>query len=217
VTITVIIADDHPIVLSGLTGLIDAHAEFEVIAAESNGLDALRAIADLKPQIAVLDLNMPEKTGLEVLEELQGSGAATKVVLLAASATDAEIFDVMSMGASGLLFKDEATERLIDCLRAVADGRGWADTSRSQEPLERELGRRERWERLESLLTGREAEIVDLVVTGVANKDIAFRLNMTPGTAKVHLNNIFRKLNVSSRAELIGLAGGGSSTRHPRT
>ena len=215
-TITVVIADDHPIVLSGLTALIESHAEFKVVAAETNGSSALRAIANLNPQIAVLDLNMPEKTGLEVLQELRARNAVCKVVLLAATATDAEIFDVMATGASGLLFKDEATERLIDCLRTVAAGRGWADTGRSQEPLERELSRRERWERLEPLLTGRELEIVQLVVTGVANKDIAFQLNMTPGTAKVHLNNIFRKLNVSSRAELIGLAGGTSSSRHPR-
>ena len=215
-TITVVIADDHPIVLSGLTALIDSNPQFKVVAAESNGASALRAIADLNPQIAVLDLNMPEGTGLEVLQELRAREAATRVVLLAASATDAEIFDVMATGASGLLFKDEATERLIDCLQAVAAGRGWADTSRSQEPLERELGRRERWEKLEPLLTGRENEIVQLVVTGVATKDIAFRLNMTPGTAKVHLNNIFRKLNVSSRAELIGLAGAGNSSRQAR-
>lgn len=214
-TITVIIADDHPIVLSGLTALIDSNPRFKVVAAETNGASALRAIIDLSPQIAVLDLNMPERTGLEVLQELRGRGAATRVVLLAATATDAEIFDVMATGASGLLFKDEATERLIDCLQTVAGGRSWADTSRSQEPLERELGRRERWEKLEPLLTGREAEIVQLVVTGVANKDIAFRLNMTPGTAKVHLNHIFRKLNVSSRAELIGLAGNSSRQGRP--
>ena len=79
--------------------------------------------------------------------------------------------------------------------------------------MARELSRRERWEQLEPLLTGRESEIVQLVAGGVTNKDIAFRLNMTPGTAKVHLNNIFRKLNVASRSELIALVG--ASKRQP--
>lgn len=212
-TITVAIADDHPIVLRGLSVLIESHAEFKVVAAESNGTAALRAIGEFVPDVAVLDLNMPEKTGLEVLQELTEANATTKVVLLAATATDAEIFDVMSAGAAGLLFKDETTERLIDCLRAVAAGERWASTGRSQEQLARELSRRERWEQLEPLLTGRESEIVQLVAGGVTNKDIAFRLNMTPGTAKVHLNNIFRKLNVASRSELIALVG--ASKRQP--
>jgi len=215
VTTTVTIADDHPIVLRGLTVLIDSHPEFKVVAAESNGTAALRAIVELTPDIAVLDLNMPEKTGLEVLQELGDAKSSAKVVLLAATATDAEIFDVMSAGASALLFKDEATDRLIDCLRAVASGEGWASTGRSQDQLARELSRRERWEHLEPLLTGREAEVVQLVVSGVANKDIAFQLNMTPGTAKVHLNNIFRKLKVASRAELISLVGAGGLHKRP--
>jgi DNA-binding NarL/FixJ family response regulator len=214
-TTTVVIADDHPIVLRGLTVLIDSHAEFKVVAAETNGTAALRAIVELAPAIAVLDLNMPEKTGLEVLQDVADTKSATKFVLLAATATDAEIFDVMSAGASALLFKDEATDRLIDCLRAVAAGDGWASTGRSHDQLARELSRRERWEQLEPLLTGRETEVVQLVVGGVANKDIAFQLNMTPGTAKVHLNNIFRKLKVASRAELISLVGAGGVHKRP--
>ena len=214
-TTTVTIADDHPIVLRGLTVLIDSHPEFKVVAAESNGTAALRAIVELTPDIAVLDLNMPEKTGLEVLQDAAEAKSSTKVVLLAATATDAEIFDVMSAGASALLFKDEATDRLIDCLRAVAAGEGWAARGRSQDQLARELSRRERWELLEPLLTGRETEVVQLVVSGVANKDIAFQLNMTPGTAKVHLNNIFRKLKVASRAELISLVGASGSHKRP--
>ena len=214
-TTTVTIADDHPIVLRGLTVLIDSHPEFKVVAAESNGTAALRAIIELAPDIAVLDLNMPEKTGLEVLRDAAEAKSSTKVVLLAATATDAEIFDVMSAGASALLFKDEATDRLIDCLRAVAAGEGWAARGRSQDQLARELSRRERWEHLEPLLTGRETEVVQLVVSGVANKDIAFQLNMTPGTAKVHLNNIFRKLKVASRAELISLVGASGLHKRP--
>jgi two-component system nitrate/nitrite response regulator NarL len=213
VTTSVAIADDHPIVLRGLSVLIDSHPEFKVVAAESNGTAALRAIVDLTPDIAEIDLNMHEKTGLEVLEEVADAKSPTRVVLLAATATDAEIFDVMSAGASGFLFKDETTERLIDCLRAVATGEKWASTGRSEEQLARELSRRERWEQLEPMLTGREAEVVQLVASGVANKDIAYQLNMTPGTAKVHLNNIFRKLKVSSRAELVSLVGAGSSHR----
>jgi DNA-binding NarL/FixJ family response regulator len=213
VTSPVAIADDHPIVLRGLTVLIDSDPEFKVIATASNGIDAIRIIEDSAPEIAVLDLNMPGRSGLQVLQEIVAKQLPTKIVLLAATATDAEIFDVMSAGASGLLFKDEATERLLDCLRTVASGQRWSSIGRGEEQLARELSRRERWHQLEPLLTVREAEVVQLVVGGIANKDIAFRLHMTPGTTKVHLNNIFRKLRVTSRSELIALAGPSSHDR----
>jgi len=211
---TVAIADDHPIVLRGLSALIDADPDFRVVATAAHGGLALEAIRSATPDIAVLDLNMPQRSGLEVLRELQRLGLPTRAVMLAAAATDAEIYDILGAGAAGLVFKEAATDQLLDCLRAVAAGRQWLPVERTEGAASRESARRGKWRRLSPQLTRREVEIVRLVVDGVTNKTLAFRLQVSEGTTKVHLNNIFRKLEVASRSELVELAGGQAGETH---
>jgi len=205
---TVAIADDHPIVLRGLSALIEADPDFRVVATASQGVEALDAIVSTLPAIAVLDLNMPQRSGLEVLRELPRLGLPTRAVMLAAAATDAEIYDILDAGAAGLVFKEAATDQLLDCLRAVASGRQWLPVERTEGAAAREAARRGKWRRLSPQLTSREVEIVRLVIDGVTNKALAFRLQVSEGTTKVHLHNIFRKLEVGSRSELVQLAGG---------
>jgi len=208
--IRVSIADDHPIVLKGLSALIASDPEFEVVATSTDGALALDAIRTLVPDIAILDLNMPERSGLAVLEELRDSALPTRAVVLAASATDAQIYDILAVGAAGLVFKETATESLLSCLRAVATGGRWLPTERTEPATLREMARRNKWRELSRSLTARELEIVQLVLSGTSNKNLAFRLQVSEGTAKVHLNNIFRKLRVGSRSELVELASGWS-------
>jgi two-component system nitrate/nitrite response regulator NarL len=205
---TVAIADDHPIVLRGLSALIDADPAFRVVATAADGGTALEAIRAATPDIAVLDLNMPQRSGLSVLRELRRLDLPTRTVVLAAAATDAEIYDILDAGAAGLMFKEAATDQLLDCLHAVAAGGQWLPAERTEGAATREAARRGKWRRLSSRLTSREVQIVQLVIDGVTNKALAFRLQVSEGTAKVHLNNIFRKLEVGSRSELVELAGG---------
>lgn len=205
---TIAIADDHPIVLRGLSALIDADPDFRVVAASSDGALALDEIRTAAPDIAVLDLNMPQRSGLEVLREVRRLGLPTRAVVLAASATDAEIYDILDAGAAGLVFKEAATENLLDCLRAVAGGGLWLPIERTEAASLREAARRGKWRKLSPQLTSREVEIVRLVLAGATNKSLAFRLQVSEGTTKVHLHNIFRKLSVGSRSELVELAGG---------
>jgi DNA-binding NarL/FixJ family response regulator len=207
-TITVAIADDHPVVLSGLQSLIAADGAFSVVATASTGRLILEAIRRETPQIAVLDLNMPELTGLEVLQATRQLGLPTRVALLAANISDAQIFEAVSAGVAGLLLKESAPETLMDCLRELAAGRDWLPDPLVNAAMEREGRRRRRWEALSPALTARELQIVGLVVAGSSTKQIAFRLQVSDGTAKVHLNNIFRKLEVTSRAQLLELAMG---------
>lgn len=205
---TVAIADDHPIVLRGLRALIEGDPDFRVVATAPHGGLALEAIRSTTPDVAVLDLNMPLRSGLDVLRELKRLALSTRAVVLAAVATDAEIYDILDAGAAGLVFKDAATESLLECLRTVASGGQWLPVERTATAGAREATRRGRWRRLSPRLTNREAEIVRLVLSGATNKSLAFRLQVSEGTIKVHLHNIFRKLEVGSRSELIGLAGG---------
>jgi two-component system nitrate/nitrite response regulator NarL len=151
---------------------------------------------------------MPGRSGLEVLREMQRRDLQTRAVVLAATASDAEIYDLLAAGAAGLVFKEAADESLLDCLRAVAAGGRCLPVERTEQAASREAARRHKWRKLSPQLTGREFEIVRLVLAGAPNKTLAFRLQVSEGTAKVHLHNIFRKLDVRSRSELVEFAGG---------
>ncbi len=202
---SVLIADDHPIVLGGLKAVIDADPEFEVVAATTDGEAALAQLLVLQPDLAVLDLNMPGQTGLQVLSRVREAKLATAVVILAAAASEAEIHAIVTAGAKGLLFKESAPRVLLDCLGAVAQGDIWLSPDIERIVLQREEQNRA-WQGRMLLLTGREIELVRLVGEGHSNKEIAYTLQLSEGTVKVHLNNIFRKLSVSTRSELIALS-----------
>jgi two-component system nitrate/nitrite response regulator NarL len=205
---TIAIADDHPVVLHGLASLIAADPEFLVVARSEDGIAALAAIREKQPNLAVLDLNMPGLTGREVLAAIMREDLPTRVVLLTAAASDAELYDTIDAGAAGVVVKDTGIETLLVCLRTIAAGGIWLPDDVVGPAMDRETTRRDEWRALSASLTARELEIVRLVVAGATTKEISFRTQITLGTAKVHMSNIFRKMNISSRGELCRLAAG---------
>ena len=205
---SIVIADDHPVVLHGLASLIEADPEFSVVGRCADGIAALAAIRDARPDLAVLDLNMPGMTGREVLAAIVREELGARVVLLTAAATDAELYDTIDAGAAGVVVKDAGIETLLTCLRTIAAGGVWLPDDVVGPAMDRETTRRDEWRGLSAELTARELEIVRLVLQGSTTKEISFRINITIGTTKVHMNNIFRKLKVSSRGELYRLASG---------
>ena len=204
---SVLIADDHPILLSGLKALIDADPDFNVVATAADGATALEKVRQIEPDVEVLYLNMPLRTGLDVLTQITAAGLGTSVVVLAATASDDDIHRLVTAGAKGLVLKESAPQLLIACLRAVAAGQVWF--SEEVPAIVSRQGEQKRlWrERFESL-TEREIEVVRLANAGASNKEIAYALQLVEGTVKVHLNNIFRKLHVSTRAELLSRTKG---------
>lgn len=205
---TVVIADDHPVVLQGLAGLISANPGFTVVATSTDGVEALDAIREKRPDIAVVDLNMPRMTGRQVIAAVMSESLATKVVLLTAAASDAELYDTIEAGAAAVIIKDVGIEMLLDCLKTVAAGGTWLPENVLGPAINRESQRRQEWRQLSAELTARELDIVRLALDGTTTKQISFDLDITVGTAKVHMSNIFRKLRISSRSELIKLASG---------
>ncbi|GLQ55269.1 DNA-binding response regulator [Devosia nitrariae] len=206
--VRIAIADDHPIVLSGLLNLVSTDNAFTVVASAPEGRAILTAIRQEKPDIAVLDLNMPGLSGLEVLAAIRLEALPTRVALLTATISDAQVFDAVANGAAALVLKEAAPETLMDCLHALAAGRNWLSGQEIQAALHREGQRRLRWQERSRSLTVRELQIVDLILKGASNKEIAYQLQVSDGTAKVHVHNIFQKLEVASRAELLELAAG---------
>lgn len=205
---TVVIADDHPVVLQGLASLISANPEFTVVATSGDGIGALDAIREMRPAIAVLDLNMPGMTGREVIAAVMSESLPTRVVLLTAAASDAELYDTIESGAAAVILKDTGIETLLVCLETVATGGNWLPENVLGPAINRESQRRQEWRQLSAELTARELAIIRLALEGATTKQISFDLNITVGTAKVHMSNIFRKLKISSRGDLIKMVSG---------
>jgi len=201
-TMRVILADDFPIVLSGLEALLHTQPEVEIVAAVQDGATALEAIRAHEPHIAVVDINMPQLSGLEVLEALEADGLATRVVLLTGSATDEQIATAVEWGAWGLLLKESALDTLMQCLKIVAAGQRWLPEELVAPAVRRATEHREKRGQLERVLTAREYEIAGLVAQGLSNKHIARALTISEGTAKIHLNNVYQKLQIPNRTAL---------------
>ena len=205
-SISIVLADDHPVVLHGVADILRAEPDMNVLAACNDGIAAVQSIRQFAPDIAVLDIAMPGLNGLEVLATIVGEGFQTKVVFLTASATDESVLAAIAHGAKGIMLKDAAPDSLVECVRNVAAGKQWFPPDVVELALKRDGGRRANSEHFVRKLTTREKEIVVLVAEGLSNKTIARRFDLTEGTVKVHLHNIYEKLEVPNRTALTALA-----------
>ncbi|WP_026617451.1 response regulator [Ensifer aridi] len=199
---SVILADDHPLLLGGLQQSLLATPDINVVGVAANGEDALALIHHLKPDIAVLDVAMPQMSGLDVLRASKDQRLRLKVILLTATISGAQIADAISRGAWGILLKEYAPEALLDCLRHVASGEKWLPAElvakASEAPPVAALNKIE-------LLTAREREIAALICGGLSNRTIAQKLGASEGTIGIHLHNIYRKLEITNRTALAAL------------
>jgi DNA-binding NarL/FixJ family response regulator len=202
----IVLVDDHPIVLSGLERLFRLQPDMEVVGQSRNADDALRAVRHERPDILVLDLLMPGTHGLDLLRAMHGQYPETRVVLLTAGADDAQLLEAIRLGAQGIVLKEMAPEVLVNAVRAVYQGAQWFEEGLSGRGLRRLLAREAGTENSAQILGLREKEVVRLVADGLRNHEIAHRLSIGEGTVKVHLHNIFKKLDVNSRIQLANYA-----------
>jgi DNA-binding NarL/FixJ family response regulator len=215
--VRVVLADDHPIVLGGLRALLQAEPGVEIVAAAPDGASALAMIQAHEPSIAVLDIRMPQLTGLEVLEALEAEGLATRVVLLTGSASDEQIATGVERGAWGLLLKEHALDTLMACLKTVAGGQRWLPEELVAPAVRRAAERRARDVPLERVLTAREYQIARLVAQGLSNKHISRQLSISEGTVKIHLHNMYEKLGALNRTSLAMLVQNAQGPRRTYT
>ncbi|WP_026621207.1 DNA-binding NarL/FixJ family response regulator (plasmid) [Ensifer sp. WSM1721] len=199
---SVVLADDHPLLLRGLQQSLLAVSDFNVVGAAANGRDALSLIRDLTPDLAVLDVAMPQMSGLDILRALNGERLCPKVIFLTATINGVQIADAITRGAWGILLKEYAPEALLDCLRQVASGEKWLPAELVAKAAEapHALARN----KIE-LLTAREREITALICGGLSNRTIAQKLGASEGTVGIHLHNIYRKLEITNRTTLAAL------------
>jgi two-component system, NarL family, nitrate/nitrite response regulator NarL len=201
--IRILVADDHAIFRDGLRKLLEVADDVQIVGESSNGVECTKMLAKLKPDILLLDLRMPEKDGLGVLEEVNFDSTSTRVIVLTAAEDDRDVVRAMRLGARGVVLKQSASDLLLKSIRKVHDGEIWLDNRMTAEVIDAFKKSSESGQRREKpLLSDREKEIVQLVAQGFRNREIGEKLFISEQTVKNHLHNIFDKLGVSDRLEL---------------
>ncbi|MGF7163657.1 DNA-binding NarL/FixJ family response regulator [Rhodoligotrophos appendicifer] len=200
--VSVVIADDHPLVLTALRDLIAVQSAFEVSGVASTGTEALDLILRTEANLAILDITMPGMSGIEVLQALNRSPSPARIIFLTATITDAQIVDAIVAGVWGILRKESAPDTLLDCLHTVSEMRKWLPPDLIQPALARRAER----DRVQGSLTSREIQIAELIAEGHPNKVIARKLQVSEGTVKIHLHNIYQKLHMDNRTTLAAKA-----------
>ena len=200
--ISLVLADDHPLLLNGLENLFRLEKDIQVLARCGDGVEALRAVREHRPDILILDIRMPRMDGLAVLRALKMEKLRTRVVLLTVALDEDEVLEAIRLGVRGVVLKEMAPQLIVQCVRKVHAGGEWLERSSVGRALEMMLRREAGALQIAGLLTPREIEIVRLVASGQRNKEIAGKLTMSEGTVKLHLHNIYQKLHVDGRVAL---------------
>lgn len=195
--IRILVADDHYVVRMGLIAMVNLEPDMEVIAEATDGNQAAALFKKWNPDLTLLDVRMPVKDGIEAAIEIRQQNKEARILMLTAHDGDEDIHKAMEAGASGYVLKDSTDEKLLPAIRAVASGVRW---------IPEEVAQRLASRRLFEELTSRELLILNEVVKGLANKQIADVLNISENTVKWHLKNILAKLCVADRAEAVAVS-----------
>ena len=191
----ILIADDHPMIRTAIEVLLRDTGQ-TIVGSATTGEEALRALEELRPDLLLLDLQMPEGSGMDVLRAVRSDGLTLRVVLLTAGIEDPALMEAYALKVDGMVLKNSDPAYLIECLDAVGAGRSWIDPE-LKERIAR-LADRAPAERPAL----RERELIKCVSQGLRNREIAKQLGVTEGTVKVYLHNVFDKLGVKNRTEL---------------
>jgi DNA-binding NarL/FixJ family response regulator len=195
--IRVLIVDDHAIVRGGLSALLQTTEDLEVVGEAADGLEATRLAADLKPDVVLMDLSMPNSDGVQATREVLAACPDTHVLVLTSLADQKWILDALEAGAEGYLLKHSEPEVIMSGIRSVVTGGSPLDPKAARLLLTN----RRRAQPQSSPLTERETEVLEMVRDGLPNKIIARRLGISERTVKAHLTNVYQRLGVSDRTQ----------------
>ena len=191
-----LLADDHPMIRAAIEVLLRGTG-FELVGMAGNGEATLEAVDRLHPDILLLDLQMPDGNGLDVLRRLKAARVPVKIVMLTAGIDDSALLEAKSLKIHGIVLKNSDPAFLLECLESVRDGRNWFDPELARRARQLAGGVSRRFQ-----LAPRERQLIGFVRKGLRNREIAGELGVTEGTVKVYLHAIFEKLGVGNRTEL---------------
>ena len=203
--IKILIVDDHTVVRDGLSSMLQRQSDFAVVGEATNGVEAVEKADTLDPDVILMDLRMPEMSGVEAMRKIGAAHPDSKFIVLTTYDTDEYIFDAIEAGAKGYLLKDASRESLFQAVRAVHRGESLIEPGVAVKVLNRlaELSRQSNQPARAEVLSQREVEVLGLMAKGSANKEIAASLSISESTVKTHVANIFQKLDVSHRTEAV--------------
>jgi two-component system, NarL family, response regulator len=197
--IRILIADDHPVVRSGIAAMleIDPDANLQVVGQAKNGYEMVDLFAQFQPDIGLVDLRMPDMTGVEAIAQIRSQFPEARLIILTTYDGDEDIYRGLQAGAKGYLLKDTPREELLQCIQAVHAGRSF---------IPPDIGVRLAERMSSPELSKREREVLELLPVGMSNAEIGAALQITEGTVKSHVNNILGKLNVGDRTQAVIVA-----------
>jgi DNA-binding NarL/FixJ family response regulator len=195
--IRILVADDHFVVRMGLTAMVNTESDMEIVAEASDGAEAIELFAQFNPDVTLLDVRMPAINGIEVAAAIRKQNEAARILMLSALNGDEDIHKALEAGASGYVLKNATEEKLIPAIRAVAAGQRW---------IPQDVANRLWSRRLFQELTARELQVLNKLIKGMANKQIADAMNISENTVKGFLKNILSKLHVTDRTEAVAVA-----------
>ena len=203
--VKILIVDDHAVVRDGLRVMLDRREEFVVVGEAEDGLEAVEKVRELDPDVILMDLRMPELDGVEAMRQIRAENSEAKFLVLTTYDTDEYIFDAIEAGAKGYLLKDASREDLFQAISAVHRGESLVQPGVASRVLDRlaQLTRQAGQAATPQLLSDRELEVLQLMASGAANKQIASDLTISESTVKTHVTNIFQKLDVNHRTEAV--------------
>jgi DNA-binding NarL/FixJ family response regulator len=207
--ITVFLADDHPIVRQGLRALLEADGKCQVVGEATDGLTAIEQLTHLQPQVAILDVQLPDLNGLEVARRAQTQSPGTRVIMLSMYANEPYVLDALRHGAMGYVLKGTSTSDLLAAVDAVVAGRRYLSAPLNERAIDtytlRAAASEEPLDRYD-LLSSREREVFQLAAQGLSNPEIGERLTISPRTAETHRANLLRKLGLQTQTDLVRYA-----------
>ena len=195
--IRILITDDHPVVREGLAAMIERRPDMTVVGEAGNGLEAVERFRSCQPDVALMDLRMPEMNGVEAITAIRREFPAARIIVLTTFDGDEDIYRGLRAGARGYLLKDAGREGLLEAIRAVHAGQSWIPPDVASKLAERVTG---------PDLTAREMDVLSLLAEGRSNQAIAALLFISEATVKTHVNSILTKLGVADRTQAVTTA-----------
>ena len=204
--IRILVADDHPVVRQGLVAMLSTQPDFEVVGEAGSGVETFQRIVSHKPDVVLLDLEMPELDGVEVLQRLQDLGQDVRVIVFTAFDTDERIVSAVQAGAQGYLLKGAPRDQIFEAIRVISEGGSLLQPVVASKLLKHMSGKAGAHEASPEPLTEREMEVLRLLAQGKTNKEIAAELIITERTVKFHVSSIMGKLGAGNRTEAVTIA-----------